>query len=105
MMKQHIRDQRGVAMILEIVLVAVVLALAGAAVYQANHHGSTASLTSQSKAPSSVEGLAASAAAVTEQDTTADANISASADAATNEVMGADDDLTNLGDSFDENNF
>lgn len=106
-MKQYyLRDQRGVAMFLELVLVAAVLALVGVAVYQANNRNSpTASVVGKTAAPNSTEGLAASAAAVAVQDSAADASLSASADATAGEVTQADTDAANLGGSLDANSF
>ncbi len=46
----HLRDERGVAPILELVLVALVLALAGVAVYSATHHKTTATVATTASA-------------------------------------------------------
>jgi hypothetical protein len=99
---KHIRDQRGVAMIFELVLIAAVLVLAGLAVYQAagrSKTASNASVEAPKPTPSSAAGLAASAAATTIQDSAADASLSATAEAATDEVSATDTDISNLGGS------
>jgi uncharacterized protein (UPF0333 family) len=93
-----IRDQRGVAMIFELVLVAAVLALVGLAVYQASNRSKTSS-TATKPAPVTATSLATSAAASAIQDSAADASISASAEAATDEVSSTDSDVSNLGGS------
>ncbi len=102
---KHFNDQRGVAMLLELVLVAVVLGLVGLAAYQANHHAPTAANTIAPPAPSSAAGLAASAAAVVDQDSASDSSLSAGADATASELGSADSDVDNLGGSFDANSF
>lgn len=87
-------------MLLELVLVAAVLALAGLAVYQANHRASVAShATKASPAPSSTEGLANSAAAIATEGSSADTATSAGADAMADEANSAESDVSNLGDN------
>jgi Tfp pilus assembly protein PilX len=105
MQTNYLRDQRGIAMVFELVLVVAVLALVGLAVYQGSHRTPAASLQNPPAAPSSAQGLAASAAATVEQESAADTNISAGAEASVSELSATDDDVTNLGDSFNENNF
>jgi uncharacterized lipoprotein YajG len=82
-------------MLLELVLVAAVLALAGLAVYQANHRSSeTASVTSSK--PATAADVANSAAAVAGADSTSDAAIS-DADAMANEITASENDVSSLG--------
>jgi len=106
-MKQtYLRDQRGVAIVFELLLVAGVLALVGIAVYQANQHRSqTAAVQSTGAAPTSAAGLAASAAAVAGDDATSDNNLSSAADASATQLLSIDSDASNLGGSFDANTF
>ena len=95
----YLRDERGVAMLLELVLVAAVLGLVGLAVYQASQHGKPAASTTSvaTPAPNSAAGLAQAAATITEQDSTADAASSAAADNIAAEVVASDADVINLG--------
>ncbi|HEY6737031.1 MAG TPA: hypothetical protein VI322_04930 [Candidatus Saccharimonadia bacterium] len=95
------------AMLLEVVLVAAVLALVGLAVYQAAHHSSpTASVTKvATPAPGSAAGLAQAATTITEQDSTADASTSAAADNIAAEVVAADADVSNLGGASNAGSF
>ena len=86
-------------MLLELVLVAAVLALAGLAVYQANHRASVASQTSKPSAPSTTEGLADQAAAIATSGSSADTATSAGADAMADEANSAETDAANLGDN------
>ncbi len=104
MKNTYLRDQRGVAMLLELVLVASVLALVGVAVYQANNH-KTASTSGTKAADSAAVGLANSAAAITEEESDADAKLSASAEASASQLSEADVDVTNLGGSSSANAF
>jgi hypothetical protein len=106
MKQNYLHDQRGVAMLLELVLVAAVLGLVGVAVYQSNHRlAPAASVASQPTTAASAAGLASAAAAIAVQDSAADAALSASADATAGEVTSADDDVANLGGALDENAF
>ena len=86
-------------MLLELVLFAAVLALAGLAVYQANHRASVASQATKSVAPNSTEGLANQAAAIATQGSANDTATSAGADAMADEANSAESDVSNLGDS------
>lgn len=97
-LKSQLRDQRGVAMLFELVLVAAVLGLVGFAVYQSSQPHKTAA-TPTTKAPASAANLAASAAAVAEADVAADAAMAAEADAAAAELSDADTDAASLGDT------
>jgi Tfp pilus assembly protein PilV len=96
MRQQYLRDQRGVAMVLELVLVAAVLALAGLAVYQANHQAQTASVQTK-HATSATEDLANSAASIAGADSTSDATVSDGADAMADEITASENDVTTLG--------
>lgn len=87
-------------MLLELVLVAAVLALAGLAVYQANHRASVASqATKPATAPNSTEGLANAAAAIATEGSASDTATSAGADAMADQASAAESDVNNLGDS------
>lgn len=100
MSKSILRDQRGVAMVLEIALVAVVIGLVGLAVYQATRSSSqTAKQTNSTQAPNSKAGLANSAATIVQENANAEASASASADSITSEVTAADSDVSSLGGS------
>jgi hypothetical protein len=88
-------------MLLELVLVAAVLALAGLAVYQSNHRGPTASVGS-TPAPVTTESLANSAAAIGTADAAGDAATSASADAMADELTASENDVSNLGGSSND---
>jgi Tfp pilus assembly protein PilV len=80
-------------MLLELVLVAAVLALAGLAVYQANHRQQAASNKTQTA--ETTENLATSAAAIVSDESADDAN----ADILAEEVTASDADVTTLGGS------
>jgi Tfp pilus assembly protein PilX len=97
MKQKHLRDQRGVAMVLELLLVVAVLTLAGLAVYQSSHRvkASTASTTGQT--PSTSTGIAASAAALSVQAAATDAALSADADNTTATLNQTSTDASNLG--------
>jgi len=106
MKENYLHDQRGVAMLLELVLVAAVLGLVGVAVYQANHRPApAAAVTTVPAAASSEAGLATAAAATVVQDSAADAALSADADATASEVTSADSDVENLGGTLNANSF
>ena len=104
MKQNYLHDQRGVAMLLELVLVAAVLGLVGVAIYQSNHRAPKAAVQS-TPAPNSTAGLAAAAAATVVQDSVADAAISDEAAATASEVTDADADVENLGGTLDANAF
>ena len=99
MQPKIMRDQRGVAMIFELLLIAAVLLLVGFAVYQASNHTKTAATQPTPASPDSASGLAASAAASEIQDSATDASLSATAESATDEVSATDTDVSNLGGS------
>lgn len=100
MKQNYLNDQRGVAMLLELILVAAVLGLVGVAIYQVNQHAATtASVVSSPKAVPAAVGLADSAAAISETSANTDASLSASAETAASQVTDTDVDVTNLGGS------
>jgi Tfp pilus assembly protein PilX len=100
-MKQiYLRDQRGAAMLLELVLVLAVLGLVGFAVYQASNHSQRASLTT-TPAATSAEGLATAAAEAVVDDSTADSVLAAEAEASATEAAAADADAASLGGTAD----
>ena len=105
MKQNYLHDQRGVAMLLELVLVAAVLGLVGVAIYQSGHHNTPAALAGAGVLETDAAGLAASAAAAVVQDSTSDAALSESADAAAGEVTSADTDVESLGGTLDANAF
>lgn len=92
-------DQRGVAMVLELVLVAAVLVLVGLAVYQTGHHAKPNAAVQVTPPPNSPQGIANAAATTTLQESASDASLSTSAESATDELSSSDQDVTNLGDS------
>lgn len=101
----YLRDQRGVAMLLELVLVAAVLSLVGIALYQSNHHvNDTAALVNKPGAVSA-EAAADTAAKAVEQDVINDKSLDDATNASATELSATDDDLSNLGGSFDDSNF
>ena len=84
-------------MLFELLLVAVVLTLVGLAIYQTNHRAKPGSMAAQTGAtPSTATGLAASAAAVSEQAAATDVSLSAAADNSANNVTQTDTDASNL---------
>jgi len=106
MKQNYLHDQRGIAMLLELVLVAAVLGLVGVAVYQSSHRNTpTASVAGQQAAPNSTVGLANSAAAITQSESNSDSVLSASADASASQVTESDVDVSNLGGSTSANSF
>ncbi len=93
-------------MVLELVLVAAVVGLVGVAVYQSSHRANpTASVSTKTTASSAAAGAAVTAAAAVVQDSTADAELSTSADATAGEVTASDTDAANLGDTLDADTF
>lgn len=105
MSKNILRDQRGVAMVLEIALVAVVIGLVGLAVYQATRSTQTAKQTNTAPAADSKQGLANSAAAILEEDSKSEVSASAQAESLTSEVTAADSDVSTLGGSANVGSF
>ena len=104
MKRTYLKDERGVAMLIELLLVAAVLAIAGVAFYQSHKTASNQSAASVVK-PSVVNatvGLADSAAAISETESASDATLSASAEAVSSEVTDTDTDVSNLGGSSNE---
>jgi hypothetical protein len=99
MQNNILHDDRGVAVILEVLLVAVVLTLAGLALYQADHRPKGTPVSAAQSTPSTAQGLAASAAAVSVQASASDAALSAAADNSTSVLSQTDTDIDNLGNS------
>jgi cytoskeletal protein RodZ len=101
-----LRDQRGVAMLLELVLVAAVLTLVGVALYQSNHQThNTAADVSNKPTVATATATAEAAAKQLQDNTTAEAGLSAAPESAASDFQATGADVTNLGDSFNENNF
>jgi hypothetical protein len=100
-----LRDQRGVAMLLELVLVAAVLTLVGVALYQSNHHASNTADVANKPTVASAATTAETAAKQLEDNSTAEAGLSAATESSTGDFQAVGADVTNLGDSFNENNF
>lgn len=88
-------------MLLELVLVAAVLALAGLAVYQASHRSKQAATAPVATPANNPTSLASEAAAASLQDSAADADLSATAESSADELSATDTDVTNLGSSSD----
>ena len=113
MKQSYIRDQRGVAMLVELVLIVAVLSLGGLAVYQSSHRPKTVSLASTSTVntpetsvgatPATTVGLADSAAAISEQASATDVTLSASAENSTSQLEQTDSDVSNLQGSSNAN--
>jgi uncharacterized protein HemX len=103
MQNNYLKDQRGVAMLLELVLIAAVLGLVGMALYQSSQNASTKTSVAQQQqqpaAANSTVGLANSAAAIIETESAADMELSDSAEASAGQLLEADADVTNLGGS------
>lgn len=101
MKEKVVPDERGVAMILELLLVAVVLVLAGLAIYQSDHRpaANTAApvAVTPSPAPSTASGEADAIAQQAEQDAATQATTSASTQTAASQVSGSDSDVSSLG--------
>jgi pyruvoyl-dependent arginine decarboxylase (PvlArgDC) len=104
---KQLQEQRGVAMLLELILIAAVLSLVGLAVYQSSHRGSPVAGAVKSVAPASptAAGLAAEAAKTVEQDSSDEVTLSADAEGSADELDAADTDTSNLEGSFNENSF
>lgn len=83
-------------MLLELVLVAAVLVLAGLAIYQADHRPKSVAASQTGATPSTATGLAVSAAAVSEQAAATDISLSAAANNSANDVTQTDTDAANL---------
>jgi hypothetical protein len=96
MKPKYLHDQRGVAMLLELVLVAAVLTLVGLAIYQTDHRPKSVAASQTGATPSSATGLAASAAAISEQASATDVSLSAQADSSISDVTQTDTDAASL---------
>jgi hypothetical protein len=99
-MQKHLRNQRGAALVFELVLVAGVLTLVGLALYQARHHAAVP--TAKANTPAA---LADTTAANAEADAANEVALAAEAESAADELAAADSDVSNLGGSFDANSF
>ncbi len=94
------RAERGAAVLLELILVAAVLGLAGLALYQANHRAATKTAMAPTPTPvATAANLAAVAADTALTAAAADATLSTTAESATTTIDQSDTDLTNLGDT------
>ncbi|HVQ44267.1 MAG TPA: hypothetical protein VMT30_04865 [Candidatus Saccharimonadia bacterium] len=104
-MNNHLHDQRGVAMVLELVLVAAVLGLVGVALYQSSHRGGPAASVTSTPTPAAkaAVSVANAAAAISETESASDANLSATAEDSAGIAAEPDVDITNLGGSASEN--
>lgn len=98
------QDERGVAMVLELILVAFVLGLAGLAIYQSVHRPVSttpspvaASNPSPSTVPNTTAGVAAAIAQQADADASGQAIDSAASQTAADQVSQSDSDVTNLG--------
>jgi Tfp pilus assembly protein PilX len=100
-----LRDERGVAMLLELVLVALVLSLVGVALYQSNHQKPKDAATTVQSQLTTPEATAEAAASLVERDSADDASLSAAVDSSADELSAADADAANLEGSFNENSF
>lgn len=99
------QDERGVAMVLELILVAFVLGLAGLAIYQSAHRTAStpspspvaAANPTPSTVPNTTSGVAASIAQQADTDATSEATDAAASQTAADQVGQSDTDVTNLG--------
>lgn len=103
MRTKFLRDERGVAMLLELVLVAAVLSLVGLALYQSNHRNEKAAqpvparLTAAQAAESVVKAV--------EQSANDEIAAAAAAEASADELTAVSDDVVNLGGSTNAYSF
>src|SRR5690349_259665 len=100
-----LQDQRGVAMLLELVLVALVLTLVGVALYQSNHQQPKDAATTIQSQLTTPEAAADAAAKLVEHDSADDAALSAEVDSSADALTAVDNDVTDLGGSFNEASF
>ena len=105
MKQNHLQDQRGVAMVVELLLVAVVLSFVGLAVYQSTQNHTASKAQPVQSVDNSTVGLAASAAAIGQSEEASDANVAASADATADQLKDTDVDMSNLGGSTSASSF
>ncbi len=99
------QNERGIAMLLELVLVALVLTLVGVALYQSNHQQPKDAATQIQSQLTTPEATADAAVKLVERDSADELILSAAIDSSADELMAASDDLTNLGGSFNEDSF
>ena len=98
-------DERGFAMVFEVVLVALVLSFVGLALWQANQHNSQVSPASNQQKTTvvSTEAVAESAAKIAEDDFASDIAISAESEGIQDaEFTAAATEATNLEGSFND---
>jgi hypothetical protein len=109
MQKQNLRDERGVAMVVEVVLVALVFSFVGLAIWQANAHTkktAAAAVVVVPVAPTTADTSADAAAQLIQDDSTSDITIgndSETSQAA--QFTAASSDASNLGGSFNDSDF
>jgi hypothetical protein len=95
-------DERGVAMVLELILVAFVLGLAGLAIYQSEHrpkapNSVAATNPTPPPAPNTTAGVAATIAQQADADAASQATDSAASQTAADQLNQSDNDVTSLG--------
>ncbi len=92
-------------MLLELVLVGLVLALVGVALYQSNHQPPKDAAIELRSPKATASAQAEVAAKAIEKSVTDDTALSAAAASTADQLNEVDGDLTDLGGSFDESNF
>ncbi len=102
---QSIRNERGVAPLPELVLIALVLALVGVALYQSNHQAPKDLGANIKPAVVTVGNVAEVTARDLEKATDEDTTLGIATEEAASQFTAVDEDVTDLGDSFNENNF
>jgi cytochrome oxidase assembly protein ShyY1 len=106
MIKPTLRDERGVAMVVEVLLVALVLSFVGLAIWQANQHSKKAENATAVQTPAVAAGVdtaAEAAAKVVDEDQSSDITISAEAESAEGvEFDAVANDAANLEASFND---
>lgn len=91
-------------MLLELVLVAAVLALVGLALYQSNHNRASKADQTQPVKLTTAQSAETTIKAI-EKDVDAEIATAAAAETTTDEMVSASEDVINLGASADANNF
>ncbi len=104
-MPKFINNQRGAALLMELVLAAAVLSLIGLAVYQSRHAASQQAAVQAPKTANTSVGVAQTTVDAAVLDATAESSISSEAESAADQAAAADSDVSNLGASFNANNF
>jgi Tfp pilus assembly protein PilX len=105
MKRNYLHDQRGLAMVVELLLVAVVLSFVGMAVYQSTKHSAPAAAKTDTKTADAKVGLAASAAAIGESEQASDDKVNATSDTSADQINDSDVDISNLGGSTSGESF